>query len=63
MATRDLRLAVAIARRDPDAVARIKRIANDATLRERLRQEREQNATWGGSVAGLAGGRERHGGG
>lgn len=56
-------LAVAIARRDPDAVARIKRIANDATLRERLRQEREQNATWGGSVAGLAGGRERHGGG
>jgi hypothetical protein len=44
-------------------VARIKQIANDAALRERLRQEREQNATWGGSVAGLAGGRERHGGG
>jgi hypothetical protein len=44
-------------------VARIKRIANDAALRERLLHEREQNTTWGGSVAGLAGGRERYGGG
>ena len=56
-------LAATVARLDPDAVARIKRITNDATLRERLHQEREQNAPWSGSVAGLAGKRERQGGG
>jgi hypothetical protein len=56
-------LAVAIARRDPGAVARIKQMANDAALRERLLQERGQNATWAARSRALAGRRERYGGG
>ncbi|MCW3040984.1 MAG: Enoyl-CoA hydratase/isomerase [Solirubrobacterales bacterium] len=46
-------LATELVRRDPRAVARIKRLVNEPDLLERLRRERTANAQWNGSVEGV----------